>query len=349
MKFASDNIAGVHPKIVAALAAASGGVAMPYGSDDWTRRVEKRISEIFERDCAVALVGTGTAANSLALAVGTPSWGAIYCHPGAHVLVDECNAPEFYTGGAKLVTVDGPAGKLTAAGLAAALPKGDASRGVHHPQPAAVSLSQAAETGTVYSVAEMGAIGEVAKGRGLWLHVDGARFANAVASTGASPAALTWKAGVDVLSFGATKNGALAAEAIVLFDKAKAWELQLRRKRAGQLWSKMRFLAAQMEAYLADDLWLANARNANAMAARLANGLAAIAGTRLEHKVEANEIFITIPEPMLAGLERAGFPLLRWNGPGTQLVRLVCAFDSTAAEVDALIAAAQAQSRAAAE
>lgn len=349
MKFASDNITGVHPKIVEALTAGSGGVAMPYGGDDWTRRVEKRMAEIFERECAVVLVGTGTAANSLALAVGTPSWGAIYCHPGAHILVDECNAPEFYTGGAKLVTVDGPAGKLTAAGLAAAVPKIEGARGVHHPQPAAVSLSQAAETGTVYSAAELGAIGEFARSRGLWLHVDGARFANAVVSTGASPAALTWKAGVDALSFGATKNGAMAAEAIVLFDKAKAWELQLRRKRAGQLWSKMRFLAIQWDAYLAGDLWLANARNANAMAKRLAGGLAELPGARLEYAVEANEIFITLPEAMLAGLERAGFPLLRWNGPGTQLVRLVCAFDTTAADVDALLAAARAQARSAAE
>ena len=165
----------------------------------------------------------------------------------------------------------------------------------------------------------------------------------------ASPADLTWKAGVDALSFGATKNGALAAEAIVLFDKAKLWELQLRRKRAGQLWSKMRFIAAQMEAYLAGDLWLANARNANAMAKRLAEGLARVLGAAIEHPVEANEIFITLPEAIIAGLARDGVQLYRWNGPGTQLIRLVCAFNTTAAEVDDVIARAQAQARAAAE
>jgi threonine aldolase len=349
VNFASDNITGVHPKIVAAIAAASSGVAMPYGGDDWTARVEKRLCEIFERDCAVALVGTGTAANALALAVGTPAWGAIYCHPESHVMVDECNAPEFYSGGAKLVALDGPHGKLSAAILAGALPAKDTRRAVHHPQPAAVSLSQAAETGAVYRPDELGAIGEIARSRGLWFHVDGARFANAVASTGASPAALTWKAGVDALSFGATKNGALAAEAIVLFDKTKLWELQLRRKRAGQLWSKMRFIAAQMEAYLEGDLWLANARNANAMAKRLAEGLARVPGAAIEHPVEANEIFITLPEAIIAGLARDGVQLYRWNGPGTQLIRLVCAFNTTAAEVDDVIARAQAQARAAAE
>jgi threonine aldolase len=349
VNFASDNITGVHPKILEAIGAASGGVAMPYGGDDWTARVEKRLCEIFERDCAVALVGTGTAANALALAVGTPSWGAIYCHPGSHVMVDECNAPEFYTGGAKLVPLAGPHGKLSAEILAAAVPVTDSHRDVHHPQPAAVSLSQAAESGAVYRPDEVGAVGEVAKRRGLWFHVDGARFANAVVSTGASPAALTWKAGVDALSFGATKNGALAAEAIVLFDKAKLWELQLRRKRAGQLWSKMRFIAAQLEAYLADDLWLANARNANAMAKRLAEGLARVPGAKIEYPVEANEIFVTLPEAIIAGLARDGVQLYRWNGPGTQLVRLVCAFNSTAAEVDHVIARAQAQAREAAE
>ena len=337
MNFCSDNTAGAHPKILAALAAANAGPVMPYGNDDLTRRVERRISDIFERDCAVALVGTGTAANVLALAALTPPWGVIYCHPGSHINCDECAAPEFYTGGAKLVTVAGAAGKIAAADLESAVAAGGAGV-VHHAQPATVSLTQATEAGTVYTAKELGSLAEVARRHKLALHVDGARFANALVHLGCAPADITWRAGVDALSFGATKNGAFAAEAVVMFDRARAETLALRRKRGGQLWSKMRFLAAQLDAYLEDGLWLANARHANAMANRLGRGLIAIPGARIEHPVEANEIFITLPEPVIKGLEADGFKFYRWLGEGSTLLRLVTSFDTEASHVDAFIA-----------
>ncbi len=337
--FASDNTAGAHPKIVEAIARVAGGRATPYGEDELTKRVERRIADLFERDCAVFLVGTGTAANALALAAICPPHGAIYCHPGAHVANDECGAPEFYTGGAKLTPIDGADGKLAAADLARVLATAGA-HGIHGVKPAAVSLSNASEAGTVYRPAELGALAAACREHGLGLHVDGARFANAVAGSNASPAALTWKSGVDVLTFGATKNGAIAAEAIVFFDAARATEFGYRRKRGGQLWSKHRFLAAQFDAYLEDDLWLATARPANAMARRLADGLAAVPGGRIMHAVEANEIFVRLPEPIIAGLERDGFVFYRWPGPMPGLLRLVTAFDTEPAQVDAFLASA---------
>jgi threonine aldolase len=340
MNFCSDNTTGAHPRILAALAAHNAGPAMPYGNDDLTRGVEKRIAEIFERDCAVFLVGTGTAANVLSLAALTPPWGVVYCHPDSHINADECGAPEFYTGGAKLVPGAGAHGKLTAAELADEIGRGGAGI-VHHAQPAAISLTQATEAGTAYRPAEIAAISEVARRTGLGLHVDGARFANALVHLGASPAELTWRAGVDILSFGATKNGALAAEAVVVFDKEKAETLGYRRKRGGQLWSKMRFLAAQFEAYLADDLWLANARQANTLAAALATGLSDIPGARLAHPVEANEVFVTLPEAVIAGLEADGFRFYRWpTGDGT-LLRLVTSFNSERPHVEAFLASAR--------
>lgn len=336
MNFCSDNTAGAHPRILAALGAHNAGAAMPYGNDELTQRVEKRIAEVFERDCAVFLVGTGTAANVLSLAALTPPWGVVYCHPESHINADECGAPEFYTGGAKLVPVAGEHGKLSAADLAAAI----AGAGVvHHAQPASISLTQATEAGTVYTEGEIGAIAEVARRHGLGLHVDGARFANALVSLNCRPADITWRAGVDVLSFGATKNGAVAAEAVVVFDKARAETLGYRRKRGGQLWSKMRFLAVQFEAYLEDDLWLANARHANAMTKALGQGLAGVPGARIHHPVQANEIFVTLPEPVIRGLEQDGFKFYRWV-EGGQLLRLVTSFNTEAAHVEAFLASA---------
>ena len=338
MNFCSDNTAGAHPRILAALTAVNAGATMPYGNDDLTRQVEARIAEIFERDCAVFLVGTGTAANVLSLAAITPPWGVIYCHPDSHINMDECGAPEFYTGGAKLATVAGKHGKIAAADLDAAI---SGAGVVHHAQPAAVSLTQATEAGTAYTPAELGALSEVARRHGLGLHVDGARFANALVHLGGSPAELTWKAGIDVLSFGATKNGALAAEAVVVFDRARAASLGFRRKRGGQLWSKMRFLAAQLEAYLEDDLWLANARHANALAAELARGLSARPAARIEHPVEANEIFVTLPEAVIRGLEADGFRFYRWMDEGSATLRLVTSFNTEKASVSQFIASAR--------
>src|SRR5579883_354407 len=298
MNFASDNVTGAAPEILAAIAAANDGAAMPYGNDAVTQRVEAALKALFERDLAAFPVATGSAANALALATMCPPYGAVYCHPDSHINVDECGAPELFTGGAKLVPIVGDAGKIAAADFEAALAR--SGKGVvHHVQPAAISLTNASEMGTVYTPEEVRAIADIAHGQGLRVHMDGARFANAVAALGCAPADLAWRAGVDVLSFGATKNGALAAEAVVFFAPAKAGDLAFRRKRSGHLFSKMRFLSAQLEAYLADDLWLRNARHANRMARRLADGVAGLPGVRLRHPTEANEIFVELPEPVI--------------------------------------------------
>ncbi|MCK5275786.1 MAG: low specificity L-threonine aldolase, partial [Alphaproteobacteria bacterium] len=262
MNFASDNTAGVSPEMLEALARANEGRAMPYGNDEVTARVKDRIAGIFETEVEVFPVATGTAANALSISLLAPAWGAVWCHPESHANTDECAAPEFYTGGAKLIPVPGEHGKISAAGLGHALEYAG-HRGVHEALPSAVTVSQASEAGTVYTPDEVAAISELCRSRELGLHMDGARFANALVALGCSPAEATWKAGVDILSFGATKNGALAAEAVVIFTeslRAKAAEMGFRRKRAAHLFSKMRFLSAQLEAYLADDLWLANAR-----------------------------------------------------------------------------------------
>lgn len=340
MNFCSDNTTGVSPEIMAALAAANEGQAASYGDDPITARVEAAFCALFETEAAVLPIATGTAANAVALSAVCPPYGAIYCHREAHIEVDECGAPELYTGGAKLVALDGADGKLDAATLADALAragKGD----VHRVQPAAVSLTQATECGTLYTIDEIAAIARIAHDNGLSVHMDGARFANAVAAMGCAPADLTWRAGVDVLSFGATKNGALAAEAIVAFRPALGRELAFRRKRGGHLFSKMRFLSAQLEAYLADDLWLRNARHANRCARRLADGLAAIPGVSLAYPTQANEVFVRLPEAVIRGLEGAGFAFHRWGGADSTTLRLVAAFNTREGDVDALIAAAR--------
>ena len=337
MNFASDNVTGVSPEILEAIAAANHGAAAPYGEDEITKRLKTKLAELFEHEVAILPVATGTASNSLALAAFVPPWGAVLCHEDAHIAVDEINAPEFFTGGAKLVSLPGTDGKLQAATLEAQLPGGLGV--VHHAQPAAISLTQATEAGTVYRPAEIAALTEIAHRYGLVAHMDGARFGNAVVSTGATPADLTWRAGIDVLSFGATKNGALAAEVVILFDPAKAKDLPFRRKRVGHLFSKMRYLSAQLDAYITNDLWLRNAAHANRAAARLVTGLAQLPDVHLRHPVEANEIFIELPEPVIDGLLAQGFFFYRWDG---NCIRLVTAFDTTDASVDALVAAARA-------
>jgi threonine aldolase len=275
----------------------------------------------------------------LALAALTPVWGAIYCHEASHIQTDECGAPEFFAGGAKLLPLSGADAKLAPATLAAAMIEQGV---VHHVQPAALSISQATEAGTLYRPAEIAALGALARRHGLALHMDGARFANAVAALGCSPAELTWRAGVDVLSLGATKNGALAAEAVVFFEPAKAADFAFRRKRGGHLFSKMRFLSAQLDAYLADGLWLRQAAHANRLAARLSTGLAALPGARLRHPTEANEVFVELPEAAIEALAAAGFGFYRWGGATSRCLRLVTAFDTRAADVDACIATARA-------
>ena len=332
--FWSDNIAGASPEVMEALAACNVGHSRPYGADELTASVERRFCDLFEREVAVLLVPTGTAANALSLATLTPPWGSVLCHPDSHVDNDECGAPEFFTGGAKLVPVDGRAGKIDADALrrAACAKVGD----VHSTQPACVTITQATEVGSVYSLGEIEAIGEVCRSTGLRLHMDGSRFANALVALNRTPAEMTWKAGVDVLSFGATKNGVPAAEAIVLFDTALAREMAFRRKRAGHLFSKMRFLSAQIGAYLHDDLWLCNARHANAMAERLVRGLKRFSYIEVQGEPQANIVFCRFPRELIEALLAEGFGLYhdRW-GPG--VVRLVTSFATTAADVDVLL------------
>lgn len=344
MNFRSDNEVGAHPGILEAVTRAfSSGTAPSYGADDWTHKVERRLREIFEKPDLVAFpVATGTAANVLALSCCTPPWGAIYCHPEAHISVDEANAPEFYTSGAKLVPVPGPAGKIEQRKLAEALAQ-PVYGVVHHPQPAAVSITQATECGTVYGPDEIASIATTAHRHGLKLHMDGARFANALNYVGCSAAELSWRAGVDVLSFGATKNGALAAEAVVFFEPELAREFEFRRKRGGHLLSKMRFLSAQLEAYLTDGLWLANARHANAMARRLVAGLTTLKGTQLLYPVDANEIFVILPPRIHDALQDGGAQYHPWpsDQPGERAFRLVTAFDTDAADVDRFLAIAK--------
>ena len=340
MDFSSDNVAGAAPEIMAALAAANLGPATSYGADAVTARLEPRFAELFEHEVAVFPVATGTAANALALAAVTPPWGVIYCHEEAHVAIDECGAPEFFAGGAKLIGLSGADAKLDATTVAARI----GERGfVHHAQPAAISISQTTEAGAVYTAAEVAALGAVAARAGLALHMDGARFANAVAVLDCPPAAITWRAGIDVLSFGATKNGALAAEAVIFFDAKRAADFAYRRKRGGHLLSKMRFLSAQLEAYLDDGLWLRNARHANLMAARLAAGLARLDGARLAHAVQANEVFVDLPDRAIRALLADGFKFYRWGGAASTCLRLVTSFATQGSEVDAFIAAAAAQ------
>ncbi|MEM6680260.1 MAG: beta-eliminating lyase-related protein [Pseudomonadota bacterium] len=346
MIFTSDNASGAHPAVLAALAAANEGYTMPYGADDGTGRVEALLREIFEApEARVFLVATGTAANGLALATLAQPWSSIWCHRIAHIEADECNAPEFFSGGAKLSLLDGPGAKLDAAELDAALAAAGAG-GVHHAQPGALSLTQATEQGAVYTVTEIEALAETAHARGLRVHMDGTRFANALAASNATPAAMSHRAGVDILCLGATKCGALGAEAVILFDPALAWEFELRRKRGGHLFSKMRFLSAQMEAWLAAGLWLRLAAQANAMGARLAEGLRA-RGVPIVSPAEANLLFVHFTAAQHAALQAAGAryyadPLQDPGtlgtpgalGAGAVSARLVASYATQAQDVD---------------
>ncbi|MBS0519081.1 MAG: low specificity L-threonine aldolase [Proteobacteria bacterium] len=345
MNFRSDNEAGAHPLIIDAVGRAfAAGTAHSYGADDWTHKVERRLRDVFDHPGLVAYpVATGTAANVLALSCCTPPWGAIYCHPGSHIAVDEANAPQFYTSGAQLIHVDGKAGKIDPRALAAALAQ-PVYGVVHHPQPAAVSITQATECGTAYSPEEIAGLSTSARRHGLKLHMDGARFANVLSYVGCAPSDLTWRAGVDVLSLGATKNGAMAAEVVIFFDSELAREFEFRRKRGGHLFSKMRLISAQLDAYFADGLWLANARHANAMARRLVAGLTALKGTSLLYPVDANEIFIALPAHIHDALEEAGAEYHPWpsDRPGERAYRLVTAFDTDPAAVDRFLAIAKA-------
>lgn len=337
MNFRSDNEAPVAPEIMEALARANSGTDHSYGADAATARLQGQFSDLFETEVAVFPVITGTAANALSLAQSAPPYGAIYCHRDSHIHVDECNAPEFYTGGAKLHPLDGAHGRIDLAALEAAL-AATGFHGDHEPEPAAISLTQATEAGAVYAIDDIAALAEAAHGRGLRVHMDGARIANAVARLGCAPADMTWRAGIDILSFGATKNGAMAAEAVIIFKPELAAEAAYRHKRVGQLFSKMRYLSVQLEAYIAEGLWLGNARAANAQAARLAAGIEAVEGVELLYPVEGNMLFVTLSEPQLSGLLADGFTFNRWHEAGVVTARLVTAFNTEPKDVDAFIA-----------
>ena len=342
MYFASDNSGPVHPEIMDLLAEANSGYAMPYGADALMDEVRERIRTLFEApDAAVYLVATGTAANSLALATLVQPYETVFCSPVAHIHEDECNAPEFFTGGAKLTLVPG-GDKMTAKALRASI-EAEGTRGVHGPQRGAVSITQVTERGGVYSLDDLSALCSVAKEYDLPVHLDGARFANALVALECTPAEMTWKAGVDAVSFGGTKNGCMGVEAVIFFDPDKAWEFELRRKRGAQLFSKHRYLSAQMAAYLRDDLWLRSARMANDACARLAEGLRE-AGAEFLAPPEANIIFATFPRAAHKRLQQDGamYYLLEGTadeGAPDQMLpaRLVCDWAASEANVERFI------------
>ncbi len=329
MRFFSDNAAAAHPKVLEAIAAVN-RVDTAYDGDEWSQRLDHAFSDLFRTEVRAFWVTTGTAANCLALAALCPPYRAILCHRDAHIEVDEAGAPGFFTGGAKLVLLDGPGAKVTPDAVSAAC---DAIRDdVHQVQPAALSITNATEYGLVYRAAEVTALGEFAKQRKLALHMDGARVANAIASSGEDLADVTWRAGVDALSFGFVKNGGLNAECLVLFRSELADEIAVRRKRAGHLLSKGRYLAAQILAMLENDLWLDNARAANAAAQALANA----APHRLIYPVEANEVFLKVSAEEEERLRAQAFDFYEW-GPGQ--IRFVTSWDQRREDVEKLAAA----------
>jgi threonine aldolase len=329
MRFFSDNAAPAHPKVLEAIAAAN-RIDTAYDGDEWSRRLDDAFSDLFGTEVRAFWVTTGTAANCLALAALCAPYRGIVCHRDAHIEVDEAGAPGFFTGGAKLILLEGEGAKITPEAVAAAC---DAIRNdVHQVQPAAVSITNATEYGLVYRAAEVAAVGELAKQRGLKLHMDGARLANALATTGESLADVTWRAGVDALSFGFVKNGGLNAECLILFDTELADEVAVRRKRAGHLLCKGRYLAAQILAMLEDDLWLENARAANAAARKLA----VAAPLRLVYPVEANELFLNVTSDEASALRAQGFDFYDW-GPGE--IRLVTSWDQQGEALDPLATA----------
>ena len=332
--FRSDNVLPGAPEILDAVVRANAGSTTSYGGDEITARVRRQCCEIFETDVEVFPILSGIAGNALSVAALTAPWGAVFCHAHAHIEREELGAATFFSGGAKLVPIDGADGKLHPDGVNAALAY---ARKTDMAVPACLSITNATEAGTVYSVAELRALGELARDAGLRVQMDGARFANAVAATGASPAEMSWRAGVDALAFGATKNGAMSADVIVLFRKELAEELSIRIHRGGHRPSKMRFLSAQLEAYLTDGLWLRHARHANLMAARLAEGIAP--HVEIVRPVDANIVFVRFPPAVAEGLRGDGFLFSAWPIFGDDVYRLVTGYATAADDVDAFTAA----------
>jgi len=333
-EFESDNTAAICPEAWAALAEANAEAAASYGDDKWTLRVSERVREIFESDCEVFLVFNGTAANSLALAHLCRPFHSVICHEHSHIETDECGAPEFFSGGAKLLATGGANGKLDLTRVEETILR-QQERGLHAPKPRVIGITQATELGTVYRRDEIERIAEFARERSLFLHMDGARLANAVAALGCAPKAITWEAGVDSLCFGGTKNGTAAGELVIFFKKELAREFDYRAKQAGQLASKMRFLAAPWAGLLNNDVWLENARRANRRAKTLAEKLTAALGMEPAFPCEASAVFLRMPEDLVAQLQRGGWHFYKFVEP--DVYRLMCSWSVTDEDIDDFI------------
>jgi len=331
-QFASDNYAGICPDALRAMIDANQGSAASYGDDPWTDRACTLIRELFETDCEVFFVFTGTAANSLALSSLCQSYHSIICHSLSHIETDECGAPEFFSNGTKILLVGGDEGKVDPEQVRETVHR---RSDIHYPKPKVLSITQATELGTVYTPDEVGMLGECARSLGLKFHMDGARFANAVARLDCHPADITWRAGVDVLCFGGAKNGMAMGEAVIFFDRTLAFEFDYRCKQAGQLASKMRFLSAPWIGLLENDTWRANARHANRCAGRLAEGLSAIPGVTLMNRCEANGVFVRMPEEALSRLRERGWRFYTFIGTGG--ARFMCSWQTTDEDVDLLV------------
>ena len=333
VKFASDNVTGACPEVLDAILQANDGDRTPYGNDQISTDLQNKFSEIFEKDVIVFPTASGTAANALALSTMTPSFGNIYCHKLSHINTDECGAPEFYTGGGKLVTLNGINGKI----IAEELDQTIMGKGiVHHTQPSSVSITQVCETGEVYQLDEIKKIADISHKHNLNIHMDGARFANALVSLDTTPAEMTWKSGIDVLSFGATKNGCLAAEAIIFFKKELVGDIAFLMKRAGHLLSKMRFVSAQLDAYISNDVWLQNAKHANKMGKKLSDGLSKHNDIEIAYPTEANEVFAKFPRDKIEYLNSQGYKMNEEELDG-KAVRLVAAWNTQDSDVNQLL------------
>ena len=333
VKFASDNVAGACPEVLDALMKANEGDSAPYGNDDYSKVLQEKFSEIFEKEVIVYPTASGTAANALALSTMTPVFGNIYCHKLAHINTDECGAPEFYTGGAKLIPLTGINGKITPEELE----KNISGTGiVHHTQPSSVSITQVCETGEVYELDEIKKIADVAHKHKLNMHMDGARFANALVALNCTPAEMTWKSGIDVLSFGATKNGCIAAEAIIFFKPELVGNISFLMKRAGHLLSKMRFVSAQLDAYISNDVWLKNAKQANEMGKKLSDGLVKHNSIKLAYPTQANEVFAKFTREMIEHLNSLGYKMNEDELDG-QAIRLVAAWNTQNSDVESFL------------
>jgi threonine aldolase len=331
--FASDNVTSACPEVMDAVIAANSGIAGSYGDDEWSLALKNRLSEIFETEVEVFLAVTGTASNALALSALAPVFGKIYCHELSHINTDECGAPELFTGGAKLIPMRSSNGRIDAVDLAETI---RGSGNVHVTQPSVVSVTMSCETGTVYQLDEIKAISKIAHDNKMSMHMDGARFANALVSLDVSPAEMTWKSGVDVLTLGGTKNGCLAAEAVVFFKPEMVGNFPFLHKRSGQLLSKMRFISSQLEAYLTDDVWLRNARHANAMAKILSEGLNSFANIKLAYPTQSNEVFVHLPRDVIDYLNSAGYDINEEELDG-KAVRFVTAWNSEVKDINDLL------------